>query len=343
MQNWQSYFFKVKGIVTIYHRWFLLLLAIGIFGLGYWQGMEADKKEHLRQGRSVFQLRQKGDYRFINPLLECENFSEGNFLRSKDLEAGIEEILEKVSHDSDIGHLSVYFRDLNNGPWMGFNEDEKFTPASLLKVPIMMAYFKKAEDDSSYLDKELVYGKNLSGEEFTPNIKSGIKLENGKKYSIKDLIEFMIVFSDNEATRLLIENIDLVFLEKVYRDLMIPIPGESSSSDNFMTVKEYASFFRILYNASYLSRELSERALELLSKSSFKDGLVAGVPENIMISHKFGERVVGDMVQLHDCGIIYNEEKPYLLCVMTRGKNFSKSEWLIEKVSEKVWEKTQKK
>jgi hypothetical protein len=43
-----------------------------------------------------------------------------------------------------------------------------------------------------------------------------------------------------------------------------------------------------LFNASYLNRENSEKVLNLLTKTDFKDGLVAGVNDkNIAISHKF--------------------------------------------------------
>jgi beta-lactamase class A len=326
----------------VYHGWFFLLLVGAIFGLGYWQGARIEMRKHLLLDRQVSQLRQKSNYEFINPLLECESFSEGNFIRSKELEVSMQKLIERIGRDPDVGHLSIYFRDLNNGPWMGFNEGEKFTPASLLKVPIMIAYFKKDQGDPGYLEKELIYKRISQKDDFIPNVESGVKLEDGKKYSIKKLVEFMIVFSDNEAARMLVENIDPIFLAKVYSDLMIPVPGESGGSENFMTVKEYASFFRILYNASYLNEEMSEKALGLLSQSNFKDGLVAGVSKGTVVAHKFGERSLGNLVQLHDCGIVYKEEKPYLLCVMTRGKKFEKLEWVIKSVSEIVWEETKK-
>jgi beta-lactamase class A len=342
MQNWQKYLLKIKEFARAYHGWLFLILIGLIFSLGYWQGERIEKKRAFLQERQTSQLRQKSGYKFISPLLECESYSEGNFLRSKEMESSLQKLIERINLDSDIGHISIYFRDLNNGPWLGFNEDEKFTPASLLKVPVMIAYFKKAQESPGYLEKELVYEKVASKNEFIPKIKSDVKLQAGKKYPIKDLIRFMIASSDNESARVLIENIDPVFLVKVYSDLMIPVPGESGGSENFMTVKEYASFFRILYNASYLNSEMSEMALKILSESSFKDGLVSGVPENVLVSHKFGERITDNLMQLHDCGIVYKEDKPYLICVMTRGENFEKLKWVIKATSERIWNEIQK-
>jgi hypothetical protein len=40
-------------------------------------------------------------------------------------------------------------------------------------------------------------------------------------------------------------------------------------------VIDYASFFRVLFNASYLNRKDSEKALALLTKVAFRDGLIA--------------------------------------------------------------------
>ncbi|MCX6719655.1 MAG: serine hydrolase [Candidatus Staskawiczbacteria bacterium] len=59
----------------------------------------------------------------------------------------------------------------------------------------------------------------------------------------------------------------------------------------------------------------------MLSKTTFNDGLVAGVPKGTTVSHKFGmyatskDENITDL-ELHDCGIIYYKTTPYLLCVV---------------------------
>jgi hypothetical protein len=75
----------------------------------------------------------------------------------------------------------------------------------------------------------------------------------------------------------------------------------------------------------------------------YKDGLIAGVPSNITISHKFGERELTDekgnvVNQLHDCGIVYYPEHPYLLCIMTRGKNIDNLSRSISAISKIVYQ-----
>lgn len=61
-------------------------------------------------------------------------------------------------------------------------------------------------------------------------------------------------------------------------------------------------------------------ALRLLSRVAFRDGLVAGVPSAIPVSHKFGERGFLNENQFHDCGIVYYPLTPYFICVMVSGK-----------------------
>ena len=108
-----------------------------------------------------------------------------------------------------------------------------------------------------------------------------------------------------------------------------------------LSAENYASFFRVLFNASYLSRSLSEKALSLLAQSDFKDGLVAGVPPGIKVAHKFGFRITGingEIKQLHDCGIIYYPRHPYLLCIMTSGKSYEYLDDAIKELSRVVYQ-----
>jgi len=285
--------------------------------------------------------RQKGDeYKFTSPLLDCDSFGGPFALRTDNMEKKIEEIIDQSLDNKLLDHVSVYFRDLNNGPTMGINEQEEFTPASLLKVPIMIAYFKKAQDDPNILKEKIIFKMPIA-DEVNQNIKPEKKLEFGKEYTVEELIGRMISFSDNEAANLLLENIDQDFLGKVYTDLGIDVPG-AGDAENFMTVRQYASFFRILYNTSYLDRDMSEKALAFLSRSEYAGGMRAGIPRDVPFAHKFGERVLAASHQLHDCGIVYKENSPYLLCVMTRGRTFPELEKVIRSISQAVYQEVDK-
>lgn len=328
---------KISQTCHAYPKASLLTLIVLAAGLGFLIGLNVNVLLGAETKDSFSQLRQKGNYKFINALLECDNYKEEDTSQSKRIEASIQKIAQKVPNLESIDHLSVYYRDLIGGAWIGYNENEKFSPASLLKVPMMMSYFKKTEDDPGLLDKKVVFEKVSNDFIAIQNISPDKVLVPGKTYKIDEIIQNMIVYSDNDALAWLTDNIDQSDANRIYKDLMIPNPVQQDSPENFMTVREYASFFRILYNASYLDKKMSDKALGLLSQVNFKDGLVAGVPEGTVVSHKFGEREFENYRQLHDCGIVYNSQRPYLLCVMTRGNDIDELKKMIKEVSRTVW------
>lgn len=267
------------------------------------------------------------EYEFISPLLECELGSDSYFINGLNpLKLEIAEFIKKEELDA-----AVYFRDLNNGPWFGLNEHEVFSPASLLKLPVMMAYYKKSENDSDLLNKKVKY----EGSEILlkQSVIPSSLIQIGQTYTIGELIERMIIYSDNAALTVLEQNIDQDQIDKVTLDLGVETATEQTPED-FMSVKGYAGLFRILYNASYVNKNLSEKALEILSRTEFKKGISAGVPEGIKVSHKFGERTLANgLTQFHDCGIVYHPNNPYLLCIMTRGSNLNNLTSAISKIS----------
>ena len=131
----------------------------------------------------------------------------------------------------------------------------------------------------------------------------------------------MIVDSDNTSSTLLTEHIDKTVLQNIMIDLEITSLDESTSFT--ISPRLFSRFFSILYNSTYLSRANSEYALELLTKSTFTEGIYSSIPTDITVAHKFGENTFIDSdgihkAQLHECGLIYRNE-PYLLCVMTEG------------------------
>jgi beta-lactamase class A len=207
-------------------------------------------------------------------------------------------------------------------------------------LPLAIAYFKWVEIDPSVFDKELLFSEDLRNENEVYQFSPKLKVELGKAYKVAELIERMIVYSDNDAKTVLLANIDQDFLIKVYSDLGVVIPNADSPSD-FMSAKEYSSFYRVLYNASYLNRSDSNKLLEILARADFKNGLLAGLPADVIVAHKFGERGFAspnNFKQLHDCGIIYHSKHPYILCVMTRGQDYDELAQVISGISKIVYE-----
>lgn len=277
-------------------------------------------------------VRRAGKFSLINPLLEVEPNLE--FTELRPFKYKVSAIIDVHLSSGDVSHVSVYFRDLNNGPLFGINEKEPFTPASLLKVPLMLAVFKHAEDEPDFLQQLVRYD---APPDSSPDIAT-TTLRAGSFYSVDDLLRSMIVNSDNGAAFLLRAMTGPGALEEVYNDLGISIPAVRTA-DEPISVREYGTFFRMLYNASYLSRAHSQKALELLAASQYADGLIAGVPRGVRVAHKFGERsnLADDNRQLHDCGIVYHPSRPYILCVMTRGRDFARMSSVISGVSRTVY------
>ena len=152
----------------------------------------------------------------------------------------------------------------------------------------------------------------------------------------------MIVYSDNQAIGLLTKMLPLTVMEDLFSMLGV---GEDVLMDpeGKLTVKEYAGFFRILFNSSYLSREYSEKALALLAMTDYRDALPAGVSDKITVAHKFGEAGTENVErQLHDCGIVYFPDHPYLVCIMTRGKDSETLKKSIVDISKFLYDKIDK-
>jgi beta-lactamase class A len=280
------------------------------------------------------------EYHFINPLLYTDGGEAAPEFNS--LKNTLEDQVAVAIKQNQAESVSIYFRELNSGRWTGVNEEETYEPSSMLKVLVMISYLKRAETDPKILLKKLYYAPTQSsGQYYKPDnpLKQGY-------YTVEKLIETMIIDSDNDALYLLNKGNDEEFY-KAYAVLQLPTPPTLSQSEtdvpDYMSPKSYSALFRILYNSSYISREASERVLSILAKTMFSPGIVAGIPKDTPTAHKFGEHTVQDQFgnilsrQLHDCGIVYAQNNPYFLCVMTKGKDFGKLESVISSISKTVY------
>jgi len=281
-------------------------------------------------------------FEFIDPLLACEVVDKKQIVEFGHLNDFLQRQIQTEINEKNVTKGSIYFRGMTSGRWAGFQENEVYPGGSLVKIPFLMAYYKMAESDPKILNEMLPYTGDFD-ESVGQKIPPAKKIEVGKSYSISELIYRMIVYSGNNSTVLLMRRLDRSYLNAVFEDLNVP-KDQDANRQWLVTPKAFAYFFRILYNATYLNRTMSERALKLLSEVDFKDGLVAGVPAKVKVAHKFGEHTAqysdGTILSadLHDCGIIYHPTHPYFLCVMTEGKSQEALKGVIARISKRVYE-----
>lgn len=326
-------------------KFFLILLLCALSATaGYYFHKQVVPEVNPAQFATALRSGQTG---FINPLLEY-NISDSFFgPEIKNFGDEITKLANDLKSQGKVNEISVYYRSLNDGPWFGIHENTNYFPASLLKVPIMIAVYKDSETNPKILDQKITYDegyiKTLGDFNNLEYFKPTKEIEVGKTYTVDELIKRMIIYSDNNAKNLLVLNMtnpETYF--RVYTDLGLASPQDLGSDQDTLTVHEYATYYRVLYNASYLNREVSNKALSLLAQSDFDYGISKGIPKEIQIAHKFGERADANFKQLHDCGIIYYPNNPYILCVMTRGDSYDILENAIGTISKAVYDHVDK-
>lgn len=286
-------------------------------------------------------------YQYLNRDIACsgsQTLSKTNYLILQD---DIVDYIAAATSTGTVSEVAVQFRDLRDGPLFGINSSNAFAPASLLKLPIVMALFELDEDNPGALDRQVLYDKAALQKQFSIPEQinydfTGETLQDGRTYSLRDLMQASITYSDNTAYYALIKFINeqypggVAYVAKALQELGVIDPR--TPEEQTVTVRDYASLFRLLYNASYLNAADSQELLGWLAASTYNAGLVAGVPAGTVVANKFGERLDGTIKQLHDCGIIYYPDNPYELCIMTKGSDWEVLKKTIADVSRMVYQ-----
>lgn len=276
-------------------------------------------------------VRLKG-YNFIQPLMYAEPECASSSFNS--IKVIVDDIISSNKSTGNITSASVYLRKFEDGSWVSIGDEKKYFPGSLLKVPTMIACMKMNEKSPGILDKKILYNQVFSANRNATFRSKSIQL--GKTYTMRELLRYMISYSDNDATTLLSQNIDVTTLEKVFTDLGLEKPDRKAHQYPIST-KDYSQFLKVLYNASYLSNEDSDFCLGLLTTSDFSDGMLAGFPPHSIVAHKFGEGGFKDNPVLSESGIVFVNDKAFILTIMTQGKDLKVLSKIISDISKAVY------
>lgn len=276
------------------------------------------------------QIRLK-NYEYVHPLLLTDILSESSGLMP--IRNKVENYIAQVKSANQASDVSVYFRNLNDGGWFAINPNQTYNPASMSKIIYILVFLKEAETNPGVLNKRIYFAKHFT-QANTPNIVDFTLPENSY-YTVRDLLSYMIKYSDNDAALLLSQNMNVRIYEQLFKDLNIPMPDPFA--EYFITTTDFSKFFRVLYNATYIRPELSEFGLKLLTTSTFSKGLKKFLDPKIPVAHKFGERIQGPRAQLHEFAIVFIKDNPYLIGVMSSGSSLDQLSEIVAEISRIVY------
>ena len=265
------------------------------------------------------------------------------------LEQDLDSLRLALCLDGSIRALSIQWVDLNTGLGFQLDSTTRYVPASLLKIPILIACFKLEEEKGNILNQMLVPGqadpglidKNLEENE-------SWTFESGKAYPVSELMQIMVSHSDNNATLALLqflEQRDPYLLVRVENDLKASLPPTSNNLEDIVRIGHFAAMMEALYQGSYLNPDHSNRALQMLSRSRYGQGFRKSIPAGISMAHKFGVRFnVSEMnpefpVQLHQVAIVYHPRHPFLLSVMSKGNDINMLRSALQQCARLCYEK----
>lgn len=307
---------------------FFTVAVVLLVGIAYWFGSN---------NSSILAGGCESSYKFINPEPDCETF-ESSTERMALLQSQLEETIAEFEQDPTMDQIGVFTRDLKTRRFAGVNDNRTFFMASLLKVPLAVAYFKYAEVEPGILNQKILY----TGQ---PDFYSQQRiqpleiLKAGETYNIEEFLRRALVYSDNTAAEILARNAQKNFLSGVMGALSLQFEQPTGDEEFLVSPKTYANVFRILYNSSYLTREYSDKLLSILAGTEYKSGARASLPPSVRMANKFGERTMyrenGSVIfhQLHDCGIVYEKDNTYTFCIMTQGRNLERLEKAVQDIS----------
>ena len=239
--------------------------------------------------------------------------------------------LERLTGASKARASAVALHDLESGFRFSLRGDRWFHGASTIKVAVLLAIFRAADQGRLWLDDSLhVRNRFISAADGAPfrldpvsDALPELYQAIGRTAKISALAEGMIVASSNLATNLLLDFLGVEYVRDVLRDAQV------SGVELRRGVEDHAAHERGINNevtadgllallsalrSDFLSRESKEQTIRILLGQRFKSMIPAGLPAHAAVAHKTGEISTA----CHDIGIVYlPERQPYIVVILT--------------------------
>ena len=243
----------------------------------------------------------------------------------------LREALEKLARESKARAVAVALLDFESGFRFSLAGDRWFHAASTIKLAVLLAIFRAADegrlrlDDSLHVRNRFVSAADGSPFRVDPSSDAMPELYQkiGRTAKISALTEGMIVASSNLATNLLLDFLGVEYARNILRDAQVSgvelrrgvedRAAHEKGIDNEATADGLLTLLSAL-RGDFLKKESKEQAIHVLLAQRFNSMIPAGLPAHATVAHKTGEISTA----CHDVGIVYlPEREPYIAVILT--------------------------
>jgi len=235
------------------------------------------------------------------------------------------------------GKVSVVLYDFLTGDQFLYEPTQNYSAASLIKIPVFMHYFSQKDQNKIDLDNKYF----ISNKDFV--IGSGlIQTKPPQSYSVRELLNQMMIQSDNTAANYLIKKIGMNRLQNYLTEINLKemkinnlIFAKVIKGPNQINAIESAKLLQMIYLPHFFKEDSHFEMNSILKNQKRNEMLPRYLPKQTIVAHKTGStrRVA------HDVGIVFHPHGDYLICVLTSGSQelLWKSKF-IGKISKKVFD-----
>lgn len=148
---------------------------------------------------------EKKAYQGISEIGEDQNTEVENKDNSQYIDMSLAKDIEAYFQENGIDHEKVAYciTDLEHNIKYSMNEKDEFIAASIYKLPLAMLYYDKVNEGEYTLDSTFTYSGYMHEDAGVISSDYGI----GSQVPLSDLLNDLIIYSDNDAGHILYENL----------------------------------------------------------------------------------------------------------------------------------------
>ena len=248
-----------------------------------------------------------------------------------DVSTTLNDQLQKLAAQRKARAIAVAVHDLETDLRFSLNGDRWFHAASTIKVAVLLAVFRAADEgrlrpgDSLHVRNRFFSAADGSVFHVTPDRDATPELYQsiGRTVRISALAHAMISGSSNLATNLLLDFVGVDYARNVLREAQV------HSVELRRGVEDHAAYEKGINNEAtanglltllaairgdFLTSESKQEVIRILLEQRFNSMIPARLPAHAAVAHKTGEISTA----CHDVGIVYlPEREPYIAVILT--------------------------